>query len=214
MGNRPATDFPLPVRNLHTRILARLKLESVSKVSSVLNQPLLTLVLSIPELHTVEPAASQDQLATILANTGKNVQAFFQNFANTMSAEQVRETRLGRKGETKDLMEENFEYLLLAKPEKWGVGLEEYRTDKHGDRTGSKGLDAGFMLTSGFASASLVFHPAYQSGAAFRLIGHKPYQTSLLRGCFRPVAAEGSDGRTVQHRSRIDSGPLPGNSLD
>ena len=141
MGNRPASDFPLPVRTLHTQILARLKLECrLSKVSSVLNQPLLTLVLSIPELHTVEPAASQDQLATILANTSNDVQAFFQNFANTMSAEQVRETRLGRKGETKDLMEENFEYLLLAKPERWGVGLEEYRTDKHGDRTGSRDL--------------------------------------------------------------------------
>jgi len=173
MGKRSPSEFPMPVRNLHTEILARQKLESSSKVSSVLNQPLPTLAAAIPELRSVEPAANQDQLAAILGRTGQDVQAFFQNFANTMSEEQVREARLGKKGETKDLMEENFQYLLLAKPEKWGVGLEEYRTDKHGDRTGSKGLDAGFMLTSGFASASLVFHPSYQSGASFRLLGRQ-----------------------------------------
>ena len=201
MGNRPATDFPLPVRNLHTQILARLKLESSSKVSSVLNQPLLTLVQSIPELHTMEPAASQDQLATILANTGQDVQAFFQNFSNTMSEEQVRETRLGKKGETKDLMEEDFQYLLLAKPERWGVGLEEYRTDKHGDRTGSKGLDAGFMLTSGFASASLVFHPSYQSGAAFRLIGQ---QTVAGHHCYLVAFAQSPEKAQMVERFNTD----------
>ncbi len=201
MGNRPATDFPPPVRNLHTQILARLKLESSSKVSSVLNQPLLALVLSIPELHTVEPAASQDQLATVLSKTGQDVQAFFQNFANTMSEEQVRETRLGRKGETKDLMQENFQYLLLAQPQKWGVGLEEYRTDKHGDRTGSKGLDAGFMLTSGFASASLVFHPAYQSGASFRLIGQ---QTAAGHRCYVVAFAQSPEKAQMVERFNTD----------
>ena len=173
MGNRPAADFPLPVHSLHTEIQARLKLESSSKISSVLNQPVNTLVNVLPELRGLQAAANQDELTTILAKTGEDVQAFFQNFSNTISEEQVHEVRLGKKGETKESLDENFQYLLLAKPEKWGVGLEEYRTDKHGDRAGSKSLDAGLMLTSGFASASLVFHPSYQSGAAFRLLGRQ-----------------------------------------
>jgi len=173
MGDRPAKDFPLPVRSLHTQILARQKLESSSKVASVLSQPPDALVTAIPELQGMQATVNQDDLPVILSRTGKDVQGFFQNFSNTLSEEEVRETRLGKKGETKDSLEENFQYLLLAKPETWGVGLEEYRTDKHGDRTGSRGLNAGFMLTSGFASASLVFHPSYQSGASFRLLGQQ-----------------------------------------
>jgi tetratricopeptide (TPR) repeat protein len=173
MGNRPAKDFPLPVHSLYTQILERLKVESSSKVASVLNQPPDTLVTTIPELRGIQAAVNQDELPLILKRTGEDVQAFFQNFSNTISEEQVREARLGKKGETKDSLQEKFQYLLLAKPEKWGVGLEEYRTDKNGDRTASKGLDAGLMLTSGFASASLVFHPSYQSGATFRLLGQQ-----------------------------------------
>jgi len=201
MGKRSPSEFPIPVRNLHTEILARQKLESSSKVSSVLNQPLPTLAAAIPELRSVEPAANQDQLAAILGNTGQDVQAFFQNFSNTMSVEQVREARLGKKGETKDLMEENFQYLLLAKSEKWGVGLEEYRTDKHGDRTGSKGLDAGFMLTSGFASASLVFHPSYQSGASFRLLGR---QTVAGHPCYVVAFAQRPEKAQMVERFNTD----------
>jgi hypothetical protein len=171
MGDRPAKDFPLPVRSLRTQILARLKLESSTRVSSVVNQPVDTLVAAIPELQGMEPAANQDELAMILARTGADVQAFFQNFPNTVSEEQVREERLGKNGETRGSLDEKFQYLLLAKPEKWGLGLEELRADEHGGRTASKGLNAGLMLTSGFATASLLLHPSYQSGATFRLLG-------------------------------------------
>jgi Tfp pilus assembly protein PilF len=171
MGDRPAKDFPLPVRSMYFQIQARLTMESEKKVSSVVNQPVKNLVGAIPELKGLEPAANQDELAAILTKTGENVQAFFENFPNTTSQEQVREERLGKNGETKDSLDEKFQYLLLAKPEKWGLGLEEFRTDEHGGRTGSKGLNSGLMLTSGFASASLMFHPSYQSGATFRLLG-------------------------------------------
>ena len=172
-GGQLAKDSPLEVRSLYDQVLSRQKLESSSKVASVLNQPPEALAKAIPELRGMQAAGNQDELPEILTRTGKDVQSFFQNFSNTMSQEAVREARLGKKGETKDYLEENFQYLLLATPEKAGVGLEEYRTDKHGDRTGSKGLSSGFMLTSGFASASLVFHPSYQSGASFRLLGQQ-----------------------------------------
>jgi len=173
MGDRPLKDFSLPVHSLYTQIQARRKLESSAKVASVLNQPPDTLVHAMPELRGMQPAANQDELPMVLAKTGEDVRSFFQNISNTMSEEQVRETRLGKKGETKDLLEEKFQYLLLTTPQKWGVDLEEYRTDKNGDRTAPKGLSEGLMLTSGFVSASLMFHPSYQAGASFRLLGRQ-----------------------------------------
>jgi tetratricopeptide (TPR) repeat protein len=173
MGDRPLKDFPLPVHSLYTQIQARRKLESSARVASVLSQPPDALAHAMPELRGIQPAANQDELPMILAKTGEDVRSFFQNMSNTMSEEQVRETRLGKKGETKDLLEEKFQYLLLTTPQKWGVDLEEYRTDKNGDRTAPKGLSEGLMLTSGFVSASLMFHPAYQAGATFRLLGRQ-----------------------------------------
>jgi hypothetical protein len=191
----------LPVHSLYTQIQERLKVESSSKVASVLDQPPNTLAAAIPELQGLQAAANQDELPTILARTGADVQAFFQNFSNTISEEQVREARLGKKGETKDALEEKFQYLLLTRPESWGVGLEEYRTDKNGDRTGSKGLNAGLMLTSGFASASLVFHPSYQSGASFRLLGQQ-----VLEGhrCYAVAFAQRPEKAQIVERFNTD----------
>ena len=51
------------------------------------------------------------------------------------------------------------------------MGLQEFRTDLKGQQTTPAGLDSGLMLTSGFASASVLFHPAYHSGATFRYLG-------------------------------------------
>jgi tetratricopeptide (TPR) repeat protein len=201
MGDRPAKDFPLAVRSMYTQIEARLTLESATKVANVVNQPVSTLVAAVPELQGIEPAANQDELATILTKTGEDVQAFFQNFPNTVSEEQVREERLGKKGETKDSLDEKFNYLLLAKPEKWGLGLEEFRTDEHGGRTGSKGLNSGLMLTSGFASASLVFHPSYQSGATFRLLGK---QTQSGHQCYAVAFAQNPAKAQMVERFNVD----------
>jgi len=201
MGNQPARDFPLPVHSLYTQIQERLKVESSSKVASVLDQPPNTLAAAIPELQGIQAAANQDELPAILARTGADVQAFFQNFSNTISEEQVREMRLGKKGETKDALEEKFQYLLLTRPEKSGVGLEEYRTDKNGDRTASKGLNAGLMLTSGFASASLVFHPSYQSGASFRLLGQ---QALAGHQCYAVAFAQRPEKAQIVERFNTD----------
>jgi len=201
MGNQPAGDLPLPVHSLYTQVQERLKVESASKVASVLDQPPNNLAAAIPALQGIEAAANQDELPTILARTGADVQAFFQNFSNTISEEQVREARLGKKGETKDALDEKFQYLLLARPEKSGVGLEEYRTDKNGDRTGSKGLNAGFMLTSGFASASLVFHPLYQSGASFRLLGQ---QALAGHQCYAVAFAQRPEKAQIVERFNTD----------
>ena len=201
IGNQPARDLPLPVHSLYTQVQERLKVESSSKVASVLDQPPNNLAAAIPALQGIEAAANQDELPTILARTGADVQTFFQNFSNTISEEQVREARLGKKGETKDALEEKFQYLLLAKPEKSGVGLEEYRTDHNGDRTGSKGLNAGFMLTSGFASASLVFHPSYQSGASFRLLGQ---QALAGHRCYAVAFAQRPEKAQIVERFNTD----------
>ena len=160
-------------RSLRSQVEARLSMQNATEVQSVVNQPLPELLQAVPELKGIEPAASQDELGSILQKTGDNVREFFTSFQNTVSLEQVREERLTKDGKVKDFQDLKFQYLLLSQPQQGRMELEEYRTDSRGYRTAPTGLDSGFMLTSGFASDSLLFHPAYQSGAKFRYLGRQ-----------------------------------------
>ncbi len=171
LGAANLRNFPVSVRRLHAEIQTRLKLEAYGRVQSVASEPLPSLVQAIPELKGLQPATSQHDLASILQKTGEGVKAFFNSFQNTASVEQIREERLAKDGKIADALDQKFQYLLLTRPEKWGLGLEEFRTNSSGERASITGLDSGLMLTSGFASASLVFHPDYQAGATFRYLG-------------------------------------------
>jgi tetratricopeptide (TPR) repeat protein len=171
LGGTDIKTAPTPVRMLYMRIAQRMSLRSYLQVKSVVNEPLPSLVKGEPELNGLEPAAGTEDVADILKKTGEDVQSFFDNFQNTMSQEQVREERLDKGGKIKGSLDQKFQYLLVTRPVKWGFGLEEYRTDLHGDPTAPSGLALGMMVTSGFASISMIFHPEFQSGAAFRYLG-------------------------------------------
>lgn len=76
-------------------------------------------------------------------------------------------------GKVQDSLNEKSNYLLLAKAEKWGLGLTEYRASPAGKSAQPTELPRGFMRTKGFASASAVFHPNCQNGATFRYLGRQ-----------------------------------------
>ncbi len=180
IGSASVSGLPPNVRSLNSQVEARLSLQNATQVQSAVTQPLPELIAAVPELKGIEPAASQDGLPSILQKTGENVSAFFTGFQNTVSVEQVREERLGKNGKVKDFQDLKFQYLLISQPQRGRMELQEYRTDRRGYPTGPTGLDSGFMLTSGFASASLLFHPAYQSGAKFRYLGRQKVNGTTL----------------------------------
>lgn len=173
IGKTSVKSLSPAARSLRSQVEARLSMQNATEVQSAVNQPLAGLIQAVPELKGIEPAASQDELPSILQKTGENVREFFTSFQNTISREQVREERLTKDGKIKNAQDLKFEYLLVSQPQQGRLELQEYRTDAHGSPTAPTGLDSGFMLTSGFASASLLFHPAYQSGAKFRYLGRQ-----------------------------------------
>ncbi len=176
LGHKDIRDLPPSSRRIISDLRTRIEIASYGKVTSVVDQPLNELSRAIPELGDLEAVEDQSELAPVLGKVGENVEAFFKNFQNTVSVEKIRQERLDREGKVHETLDQDFRYLLLAPPEKSGLGLEEYRTSSTGIMAAPKGLEGGFMLTSGFASASLPFHPAYQSASAFRLLGHQTIQ--------------------------------------
>jgi tetratricopeptide (TPR) repeat protein len=171
LGGRDIRSQAQATRVLYTQVQSQLSLRAYSRGESVVTEPLPQLLRELPELAGLTPAADQTRLPSILHGTALSVEAFFANFQNATSSERIEEEQLGKGGKVRRSIEQRFQYLLVSTPDQDGMSLDEYRTDDTGAARGPSGLGDGFMLTAGFASASLVFHPQYQAGAKFRLLG-------------------------------------------
>jgi tetratricopeptide (TPR) repeat protein len=190
LGGRKPKDLPTPVRMLWTKVNKRMELETESEEGaqkSVVRQTAAERLQTVPELNGLEPATTQEELAPILQKTGERVEAFFQDFHNTSSREEIREETLHRNGKVGSSLQQNFQYLLLAWPDKSRPTLEEYRT---GGREPNPG--EGVMLTKGFASAAQFLLPAYQPEATFVYLGRQRVEgreTHVMAFAQRPEIA-------------------------
>jgi hypothetical protein len=93
---------------------------------------------------------------------------------NTASVEEIHQVRMRRFGSVQRTVNDTkLNYLMLALPGRNGVALQEYRTDKKGKTDAFSQEPGEFMLTVGFASVSMYFHPKYQPLATFRYLGRK-----------------------------------------
>ena len=110
-------------------------------------------------------------LEEVLNQTGKGVEAFFENMPNTASLEQVHQERLGKDGKAKVTRNQEFYYIMEANTGQPGMGIKEYRSTTEGRSASMAGTKQGLMLTVGFASTSSLFHPLNRSGAEFRYLG-------------------------------------------
>jgi hypothetical protein len=125
----------------------------------------------VTNLPDFEPAKDQSELAPVLDTMGKNVELLFANIPNVCSIERVLQERLTRKGTTTSQQHFDYRYLMTSEQLIWGPAVDEHRADVRGHETAQSGASENYMLTSGFVSAPLVFHPAYQAGSTFRLLG-------------------------------------------
>ncbi|HXJ92778.1 MAG TPA: hypothetical protein VMT20_07830 [Terriglobia bacterium] len=174
LDGRDIKNMPLHVRELYTQVQQRKKVEvAYAKVTSEVDQPIDYLRRTTPELKGLTPAADQAPLDSILTAVGKNVADLFQNFPNTSSVEAIHQEKLRRNGKLNREQDQTFHYLCLIPNQTWGPGFSEYRADVSGEQGQPRGLQDGYMLTSGFTSASLIFHPAYQSQSTFKYLGRQ-----------------------------------------
>jgi tetratricopeptide (TPR) repeat protein len=193
LEGRDLKKMPLAVRALWMRIDNRKKIEAAYGKGKSKGEQALDYLHHPPlDIQGLEAATDQAQLDLILSAVGKTVAESFVNFPNTSSLEQIHQEKLQRKQKTPDTLDQKFRYLCFAPVLSWGPGFDEYRTDLVGRRKTPEGLADGFMLTSGFASAALVFHPQYQSQAEFRFLGRQKVNgrdTYLVAYAQRPAKA-------------------------
>jgi tetratricopeptide (TPR) repeat protein len=174
LAGRDVERMPPKIRQLWQQIQTQVRAEIASTGGIFrMDQSTNELIQTFPELKGLEPAADQSPLASILDETGKRVADSFRDFPNTVSVEQVHQEKLQRRGKIEGSQDQEFRYLWLMEPDPSGPGITEYRSDKTGGVATLKGLDDGYMLTSGFTSAALYFHPFYHGDAQFRYLGRQ-----------------------------------------
>jgi len=143
-------------------------------VRSVVDLSRSELITVYPELkNKLEFVEDQKDLAFLLQKVGENVEAFFNSFPNTTSLEEVRQELLRADGEVVRSRRTKYNYLMVTLPQ-GETGLEESRTDLKGSPVNLSGFERGFLLTYGYASREIYFHPQYQSGSRFRYLGQAP----------------------------------------
>ena len=194
LAGRDVKKMPFEARALWVKIENRKKIEAdYGKGKSKGDQALDYLHHPPLDVEGLQPASDQAQLDPILSAVGKAVAESFVNFPNTSSLELIHQEKLQRKQKTPDTLDQKFRYLCFAPVLSWGPGFNEYRTDLGGRQTTPAGLGDGFMLTSGFAAAALVFHPQYQSQAEFRYLGRQKIDgrdTFLVAFAQQPAKAQ------------------------
>ncbi len=176
LDGREVKKMPLPVRQVWANVQGQEKVQALYvKTKPPKGQGQVDFLGHPPAelIRGLEPARDQEQLSSILDGVGARILEMINNFPNTSSLEAIHQEKLGRKGGVSDTQNQEFRYLCLVPREAWGPGFIEYRADFGGNPALPKGLTEGFMLTTGFASAELIFHPAYRSESTFRYLGRQ-----------------------------------------
>lgn len=194
-GSKPK-DLPRPVRMTWMQMMLRVELETEAQRSKpVVDRGLPELIQTLPELKGLQPAKTQEELPTILKKTGDRVEAFFRDFQNTSSLEQIQHELLNRKERVSFTQSERFHYLLLKCPDASPSArdINEYRTGGEAPADERRRLPDGMISTSGFASLSIYFLPVYQAECRFLYLGRQrmdDHQTDVVAFAQQPAVAQ------------------------
>jgi tetratricopeptide (TPR) repeat protein len=169
---------PQRVRSLSESIRNRMNQDAAAATASAKSRTAavkpIDYINNMPaDLPDFEPAADQEPLNGILSAVGEYVSRFFANLLNVSAEEEVQMEKLNAEGRPTSSKKSGYLYLCLGEPEDRTPTLHEFRSDQKGNEISITGLDEGYMLTAGFVSAPMLFHPAQQRGSSFRLLGYQ-----------------------------------------
>ena len=166
----PATMSPLGQQVLPPELAA------FSKARTVVDLTDAELLQEYPEeLGGLEFDKDHEPLTQLLASVGEKVAALFRDYPKTTSKEQVRREALGRDDRVQESVTQNYYYSVYPRElSLW----EEARTDNRGHPIPPEKMRGSSILTSGFGSVGIFFHPIHQSGSSYRYLGWQSKEPS------------------------------------
>jgi hypothetical protein len=108
--------------------------------------------------------APDNSLDSVLKHTGAKVMQFLDQFADVKCNEEVQQEKFTEKGKKEEKVQSLFEYLVVTQTQGGEPLLYESRESR---REGHVKKNISLLVTNGFATQMLVFHPYYQPSFAF-----------------------------------------------
>lgn len=124
----------------------------------------LTLVLLFALVAPPAVLAADNSSQAVIARVEANVTRFLDLFSEVKCTELVEQTKLNTKGKVEYQERGRFDYLLMSQTSGGDLSLEESRLQEQA--TPHK-KNVPLLVTNGFATLVLVFHPYYQGGFEF-----------------------------------------------
>lgn len=122
--------------------------------------------------RSAEPTSrSLDQL---LDRTGGAVSKFLDQLSQVKCTERVSQAKLGKSGKSEYTENSTYDYLVLLQANGGDLTLAESRL---AERAPKKKQNLPLLVTNGFSTLLLVFHPSYQASFQFT-----PLEDELLNG--------------------------------
>src|SRR6266478_3525541 len=119
-----------------------------------------------------EPVAAQEQLDGLLERTARQAASFLDLISETNCTERVLQEKLADNGKVVEKEESIFDYLLILSTSDGELNLVESRIAAKDTKAHNK-LHAPLLISNGFSSLFLVFHPYYAPGFQFTRQGEE-----------------------------------------
>jgi hypothetical protein len=123
------------------------------------------LLLMISGLAACRPALAQSEsLDQLLDRTGRSVALFLEKLSDVTCNEEVLQEKINMKGKSEERVQSSFEYLVL--PQNQGAEPVLFES-RQALRQAHARKNVSLLVSNGFATQMLIFHPYYQSGFTF-----------------------------------------------
>jgi hypothetical protein len=120
---------------------------------------------------TESPSPESQRLSDLLARTSGQTAAFLEQFSDVKCTEQVRQEKLGKNDKVELKEDSTYDYLMILTNAQGELNLSESRIPMHEAKRDRK--NTSMLLSNGFATLFLVFHPYYSSAFTFTLAGEE-----------------------------------------
>ncbi len=111
------------------------------------------------------------RLDTLLTRTANQTSLFLDQFSDVKCTEQVRQEKLGKDDKVELKEDSTFDYLVILTSEGGELNLSESRIPVHEAKKDRK--NRSMLLSNGFATLFLVFHPYYSAAFKFTPAGQE-----------------------------------------
>src|SRR5579859_2761911 len=139
---------------------------------------LVALLASLCLADATGDAVQNDRLMNLLARTSRQTSAFLDQFSDAKCTEQVRQEKLGKDDKVELKEDSTYDYLVILTDAGGELNLSESRIPLHEAKRDRS--NTSMLLSNGFATLFLVFHPYYAESFKFTLAGEDVVDGRML----------------------------------